>query len=1541
MAEKQEKILHILLIEDDRNHLDLILRAFKLDPEQFRISVAATIRQAREISGRDPPDLIISDWNLPDGTGIDILTRINGVVTTPLVVMTGFGDEHLAVEIMKSGAVDYIVKSATVFEDMPGIARKALRFWENIRQRKRAEEEKRDSDKRLLDIIGFLPDAVLAVDTEGRVIAWNKAIERLTGVFEADMLGKGDYEYSIPFYGERRPILIDLVLFEDPETEKKYDFIERSEGRITSEIFSPGLHGGRGAYLWATATSLYGSGGNRIGAIEVIRDITERKQAEEILKKREVTLEILLNAPNDTIVLLDRNGSVININEAGARRFGKSVQEVLGHCAYDLLPQYVARERKEIIDRVFATGEPARFDDERNGIYFHNEVYPVQNPDHENFDSVAIFSRDITDMKKAGLALQESEARFRDLFSNMSAGVAVYKPTPDGADFVIQDVNHAVETIENVRKDEITGKRILEIFPGVREFGLLEVLQRVAKTGTAESFPVSFYQDNRISGWRDNYVYRLPSGEVVALYEDVTEKKKAEERLRESEEKARTLMNAPTIGAFIIDREGILLDVNETILNGYRTTTEHILGKPVWDLFPPAVAQRRKEWVEEAIRTKEMVRHEDENEGRYHDIVIMPLLDSRGDVKRLSVVAFDITLQKQVQEALAVSEERYRALLNGAGIGVGYWSIDGTLLYLNQISLDHLKGREADLIGKNIHELFGERSELYVSRMRKAELSPDPLEYEDYVSLPEGNGWYLSIYSRISAPDGTPAGIQVLSMDITGRKQAEFALKQNEIQLREVMDLAQLVNWEFDALTGLFTFNDRFYTLYGTTAEREGGYMMPADVYAREFVYPEDQHLVAEEVRKAVETTDPQFESRVEHRIIRRDGGIRTIIVRFGIIKDAEGRTVKTFGANQDITERKQMEYSLMESEQKFRTVADYTYDWEYWILPDGKFEYITPSCERITGYSPEEFYKDPDLFKRIIHPDDLQIFIPHTEPGYTEADPEGGIEFRITAKNGNIVWIGHICHPLFNSLGEGIGRRGSNRDITTRRMAQDALRDSEIRFRAMIQNSSDLIRILDRSGRIIYDSPSSARILGYPPDFMTGKDPMDFIHPEDIERVRQDLRNVIDAKNTGTPTEFRLRKADGEYIWVDSIATNLLDVPGIEGIVITTRPIQQRKEAEQALRQSEERLRLSLEGADAGFWDWHLPTGQAVFSDRFYTMLGYEPGGFPPTFEGWISLMHPDDRDRVIPVLLRKIQERQSQIEIEYRIRSKEENWIWVLGRGKIVETDDKGEPIRMTGVNIDITNRRMMESEIRSLNAVLEQRVKDRTEALSLANTALAQENVQRLDAEAKIRSALEEKTILLKEVHHRVKNNLQIIVSLLNLQSRYIKDEPTLAAIRESQNRVKAMALVHEKLYRAEDIAHIDLNDYIKFLGTGLFQFYDAKSRGIRFSLDISGVGVDINTAIPLGLIINELISNSLKYAFPAGRTGEVFISVQNTGQEVTVIFRDDGIGIPADFDWRNTPSLGLRLVNSLVDQLSGTIELDRSAGTLFTIVLHEKE
>ncbi len=212
-----------------------------------------------------------------------------------------------------------------------------------------------------------------------------------------------------------------------------------------------------------------------------------------------------------------------------------------------------------------------------------------------------------------------------------------------------------------------------------------------------------------------------------------------------------------------------------------------------------------------------------------------------------------------------------------------------------------------------------------------------------------------------------------------------------------------------------------------------------------------------------------------------------------------------------------------------------------------------------------------------------------------------------------------------------------------------------------------------------------------------------------------------------------------------------------------------------------------------------------------------------------------------------------------------------------------------------------------------------------------------IERKGAEEQIKSALKEKEVLLKEIHHRVKNNLQIISSLLKLQSQYTDDTKILEMLKDSQNRVKSMALIHEKLYGSKDLANINLKTYIHDLVIGLYHSYSKNSEAIIIREDIGDITLGIETAIPCGLIINELVSNALKHAFPGDRTGEIHIKLQRVMEnKIILTVEDNGIGISEDFDYGNTDTLGLHLVNILVeDQIEGEIELDRTNGTKFQI------
>ncbi len=212
---------------------------------------------------------------------------------------------------------------------------------------------------------------------------------------------------------------------------------------------------------------------------------------------------------------------------------------------------------------------------------------------------------------------------------------------------------------------------------------------------------------------------------------------------------------------------------------------------------------------------------------------------------------------------------------------------------------------------------------------------------------------------------------------------------------------------------------------------------------------------------------------------------------------------------------------------------------------------------------------------------------------------------------------------------------------------------------------------------------------------------------------------------------------------------------------------------------------------------------------------------------------------------------------------------------------------------------------------------------------------------ETQLKLEQALQDKEMLMKEIYHRVKNNLMVISSLLNLQSRYIKDEEAKAMFKQSQERAQSMAMIHERLYRSADLKHINFGDYIRKLARDLFRTYVADPSRIKLEMDVEDVMIDINIAIPLGLMVNELISNSMKHAFPEGNSGEIGVKFKEHADQCVLEVSDTGVGFPPDFDFEKSDSLGLQLINSLTQQISGELKLEKDQGTTFKITFQQPE
>lgn len=266
--------------------------------------------------------------------------------------------------------------------------------------------------------------------------------------------------------------------------------------------------------------------------------------------------------------------------------------------------------------------------------------------------------------------------------------------------------------------------------------------------------------------------------------------------------------------------------------------------------------------------------------------------------------------------------------------------------------------------------------------------------------------------------------------------------------------------------------------------------------------------------------------------------------------------------------------------------------------------------------------------------------------------------------------------------------------------------------------------------------------------------------------------------------------------------------------------------------------------------------------------------------------------------------------------------------------------KPFSLTELSVRLDNlvrRRRAEEDLRTLTAELEKRVSERTCALEVANRELQKEVIERCQAESRLTASLSEKETLLKEVHHRVKNNLQLVYSLLNLQTRHVKDPKTLEGLQDCRHRVMAMAMVHEKLHRSRDLGRINAVDYFRDLVRHLFDAFGASASNVRLSLESDPAPLHVDEAVPCGLILYELVSNSLRHAFPDGRGGAVRVAFRrNTAGRTTLLVEDDGVGLPPDLDHLNARSLGLQLAATLAQQLDATLERDmQRRGTAFKL------
>ncbi len=850
----------------------------------------------------------------------------------------------------------------------------------------------------------------------------------------------------------------------------------------------------------------------------------------------------------------------------------------------------------------------------------------------------------------------------------------------------------------------------------------------------------------------------------------------------------------------------------------------------------------------------------------------------------------ELVERQRAEQALRESQSLLKGIIEGTIDQIAALDLEFRYIAFNSAyKADFLKifGREIE-IGTSLIDAL---SHLPQEQAKAVEMWSRALAGEEFTVIQEfgdsdrERNYYEITYSSIRDPNGQRIGASHIIKNVTDRIRAELALRDSERRLTFALVGAKAGCWELNPTTYQCVWSDENFKLLGYEPE---GCQAHYDNWINA-IHPDDRERIDQYLKQVFADNS---ELALEYRVLLPNDTVRWLRVMGQFIENEQGELSLIAGIQMDITERKQLEQELAHQKELLDAFFNSAHVGMCAVDNQGRYFLVNEALAAINGvpikdHIGKSFWETVPNLAPEIEAIFQQVLTTGQSVSLLELSGETPRYPGVTR-----TWL-ESYFPIRGETHQPIGIGIVVVEITERKRAEKALRESEAKLQAILDNAPAVIYLKDLQNRHMLVNDYFLNVLNLAPEQCIGKTDAE-IFPLDIaEQIHANDREVLQSKE---PSQFeeQIFLKDGIHTYY-SVKFPLCDEFGNPyALCGISTDVSDRIHTERALRESEERFRNAFDYAAIGMALMATDGRWLKVNRALCEITGYsEQDLLATTFQ---AITHPDDVETDLTFINQLLTDQIRVYQIEKRYVHQQGYIVWVLLSASIVR-DHQDQPLYFIAQVQDISDRKQ---------------------------------------AEVLLKASLKEKEVLLKEIHHRVKNNLQIVSSLLQMQTRRTQDTQTSLILQDSKNRISSIALVHEKLYRSDDLANIDFAQYIPDLTTHLFESYKVRLEQVTLHTQIDEIFLEIETAIPCGLIINELVSNSLKYAFPGNRKGEIYVDFYtNKDDTLTLIVRDNGIGIPEELDIETATSLGLTLVQGLAEQLEGRLELDRTQGTKFKI------